>query len=61
MENINTIVLNTTFEEMCGVMNDYCPICKRKFITPSNIVKLGNVAYDLECYFEANNSGIKVN
>lgn len=55
--HMDNIVLNETAQEFYDVINDSCPICGRKFIAPSNIVRLGRVAYDLECYLEATNMG----
>lgn len=55
--HMDNIVLNETAQEFYDVINDSCPICGRKFIAPSNIVRLGRVAYDLECYLEATDMG----
>lgn len=57
---ISQYVLEENFKEAYEVDNDSCPICGRKFITLVNVVKLGNIAYDLECYYKATNQGIEI-
>jgi hypothetical protein len=49
---IKTIKLEQTCQEFYGVTNDTCPICGKKFITPSNIVKFRGKAYHLTCHNE---------
>lgn len=61
MDNkISQYVLDKNFKEVYEVENDSCPICGREFITLANIVKLGNIAYDLECYYKATKQGIEI-
>ena len=50
---MNTLKLDKNFKELHNTQNDECPICKKKFITVSSIVKLGDVAYCMECYSES--------
>lgn len=51
---------NESFKRTHNVINDICPICNQKFIVFSNIVKLGNVAYDLECYYNSTGTTLKI-
>jgi hypothetical protein len=44
------IPLNIDFKELHNVKNDTCPICDKKFIYISPIVKIDNKAYHLNCY-----------
>ena len=50
---MDTWKLDKNFKELHNTQNDECPICGKKFITVSPIVKLGNVAYCVECYSDA--------
>lgn len=59
-KKITQFVLEKSCKEVYGVENDSCPICGKKFLVPGNIVKLGNIAYDLECYHNSTNQGIKI-
>lgn len=50
--------LDKNFKELHNTQNDECPICGKQITTISPIVKLGNVAYCMECYSESQ-SGVK--
>lgn len=53
---IKCIPLNETVQELYGCVNDSCPICEEKFITPTNIQKTGNIIYHLNCYLKVRNN-----
>ena len=52
---IKCIISNKGFKELYGVVNDACPLCKKEFIVPGNLVIVENIAYDLNCFFELTN------
>lgn len=53
---METLKINQTFKEFHNTQNDECPICGKKMVTLSPIVKLGNVAYCIEYYFDSQES-----
>lgn len=55
--DIKCIISNEGFKELYGVVNDACPLCKKEFIVPGNLVVVGNVAYDLNYFFEFTKRG----
>lgn len=59
-KKIITHALKEDAKEFYGATNDSCPICGRKFIAPTNVVKLGNVIYDLECYYNNTKQSIDI-
>lgn len=53
---VECIPLKETVQDFYGCINDTCPICEKKFTTPTNIQKLGNVIYHLNCYLDVRNN-----
>lgn len=43
------IKFKENFKEVNQVENDCCPICGKKFTMLTNLIKIGNIAYHLEC------------
>lgn len=50
-----TLRANETMKEFYGTINDCCPICGNEIKEITGVVKLGNIAYHSECYFNSTN------
>lgn len=55
---IECIKANETVQEFYECMNDTCPICNEKIITPTNLQKIGSIVYHLNCYLEITNKAL---
>lgn len=57
---IESIQMNESCKEFYEIENDSCPICGRKFIGPTNLAKIGNIGFDLECFFNTTREYINI-